>query len=199
MLCSLVFIKRQPRSAPPAPPRSSSPATGQTVCKLVMLRTPTDASIPFLFNHSATLRLRRRPTGSYVSPLFPCHCRRFPSQRTGTPPPLIFNVRPSPIPKSETPTGRRGSIQSRAPVSILHVPRVAACPPWRGSRAMALQPLCASQAQKERTNCALFRNKPCACHTCVFHGGEGYLAISGLQRTPREAMVESVPVEGSTP
>jgi hypothetical protein len=78
-----------PTACPPwRAPRASIPTTGQIVCKLVTLRTPTDARIPFLFNHSLSLRLRRRPTRSRLSPLFPPPCGRFSSQRMGTPPPL---------------------------------------------------------------------------------------------------------------
>src|SRR5216684_4765325 len=42
-------------------------------------------------------------------------------------------------------------------------------------------------------NLKLFR-----MNTYAKHGG-GYLAIPGLRRTPREAMLEFVPAEGSTP
>jgi hypothetical protein len=79
--------KPQHRPNPPAAPRASIPITGQTVCKLVTLRTPTDSCIPFLLNHPTSLRLRRRPTECYVSPLFPCLCGRFPSHRGLYPPP----------------------------------------------------------------------------------------------------------------
>src|SRR6266403_2367383 len=41
-------------------------------------------------------------------------------------------------------------------------------------------------------NLKLFR-----MNTYAKHGGEGHLAIPGLQRTRREAMVEFVPAEGS--
>jgi hypothetical protein len=81
-----VFAKLQPRFVPSAASRAATPTTGQTVCKLVTLRTPTDACIPFLFNRWSALRLRRRPMERYVSPLFPCSCRRFSSQQGGTPP-----------------------------------------------------------------------------------------------------------------
>ena len=71
--------------------REATPATtGQTVCTLVTLRTPTDTSIPFLFNRSSFLRPRRRPTGSYVSHLFSCPCEHFPPQQGGTPPTSLF-------------------------------------------------------------------------------------------------------------
>jgi hypothetical protein len=101
MLSFLVFVHVEPRSAIPArsesaklPPRSvstaapcaSTPATGQTICKLVTLKTPTDPHIPFLFNHAPTLRLRRCSTGSYVSYVFSYLCRDFPSQQGSTPP-----------------------------------------------------------------------------------------------------------------
>jgi hypothetical protein len=90
MLSFPVFAKLQPRSVPPAAPRASTRTAGQFVCKLVTLRAPTDTCIPFLFNRSSTLRLRRRPTGSCVSPLFPCLCGRFPSQQGGTPLPQSY-------------------------------------------------------------------------------------------------------------
>jgi hypothetical protein len=45
--------------------------------------------------------------------------------------------------------------------------------------------LCAPLAQKERTNCALLRNKPFACHTCAFLGGrrEGVLLLTTFLTT----------------
>jgi hypothetical protein len=55
----------------------------RTLCKIPGIGYPP----PFLFNLSSTLRLRRRPTERYVSPLFSHLCGRFPLQRTGTPPP----------------------------------------------------------------------------------------------------------------
>jgi hypothetical protein len=61
-------------------------ATRQSVCKLATPTTPTDACIPFLFSHSPSLRLRRRPTERHVSHLFSRPCGRFPSQQGGTPP-----------------------------------------------------------------------------------------------------------------
>src|SRR6266852_4416231 len=109
MLFSPVFAKLQSRSSiltlsgsakpqhrpnPPVAPRASTPTTGQTVCKLVNLRTPTDSCIPFLFNHPSSLRLRRRPTERYVSHLFSSLCGRFPSRRGVYPIPLVLSTVP---------------------------------------------------------------------------------------------------------
>src|SRR4029077_7187557 len=58
-----------------------------TVCKLVTLRTPTEACIPFLFNLRSALHPRCRPTERYVSHLFPFPCGLYTSQQGGTPPP----------------------------------------------------------------------------------------------------------------
>src|SRR5216684_6908441 len=89
MLPFRMFVYTEPRSAKvqPRPNPSAAPcvSTPQTLCKLVTLRTPTDACISFLFNHSLTLRLRRHPTGGCVSPLCSCLCGCFPSQQGGTP------------------------------------------------------------------------------------------------------------------
>jgi hypothetical protein len=41
------------------------------------------------------------------------------------------------------------------------------------SRVAALRSLCAPRAQNRRAICAFFRNNSFACHTSVFHGGEG--------------------------
>jgi hypothetical protein len=82
--------KPQQRPNPPAAPRASTPTTGQTVCELVTLRTPTDSCIPFLFNHPSSLRLRRRPTECSISRLISCSCGRFSCQQGGTPTPSIF-------------------------------------------------------------------------------------------------------------
>src|SRR5258708_21325094 len=43
-------------------------------------------------------------------------------------------------------------------------------------------------------NLKLFR-----MNTYAKHGGEGHLAIPGLQRTPRKAMLDFLPSEASTP
>src|SRR5258707_3333198 len=97
MLASPIFGIRAnlPPFGPPAcppwrAPCASTPKTSQTVCKLVALKTPTDIRIPFLFNLSSTLRLRRRSTEGHISPLCSCSSRPFPSQRTGTPPPQFY-------------------------------------------------------------------------------------------------------------
>jgi hypothetical protein len=57
---------------------------------LVTLGTPTDACIPFLFNHSSSHRLRRASTERCVSPLLSCPCGHFSFQQGGTPSPSIF-------------------------------------------------------------------------------------------------------------
>jgi len=113
--------KVQHRSVPPATPRALIPASGQTVCELVSLKTPTHACISFLFNHSSSLHLRRPPTGRYLSPLFPCPCGCFPSQQRYTPP-------RSPSARR----GRKGPIVIEGPPSSLGSwLKIPALPPWR--------------------------------------------------------------------
>jgi hypothetical protein len=55
------------------------------------LYSQTAIPIPFLFNHSSTLRLRCHPTARHLSLLISLYCGLFPSQRTGyTPLPRAF-------------------------------------------------------------------------------------------------------------
>jgi len=80
-----------PTTRPPwRAPHTSTPATGQAVCKLVKLRAPADTCISFTVNLSSALRLRRGPTERHISHLFSCSSRLFPSRRTGIPPPSIL-------------------------------------------------------------------------------------------------------------
>src|SRR5258707_14642998 len=83
-----------PFGPPPRPPwrapHTSTPATGQAVCKLVKLRAPADTCISFPVNLSSTLRLRRGPTERHISHLFSCSSSLFPSRRTGIPPASIL-------------------------------------------------------------------------------------------------------------
>jgi hypothetical protein len=115
-------------------PRASIPTTGQIVCKLVTLRTPTDARIPFLFNHSLSLRLRRRPTRSRLSPLFPPPCGRFSSQRMGTPPSFTHSVLRE---DSHRALSAKGPHLSSSPILRLLFPEITRIPAistgWRGS------------------------------------------------------------------
>jgi hypothetical protein len=87
LTCLFTLSLEVPSSSPDLFPQGASTSTiGQAVCKLVTLKTPTDARISFLFNRSLSLRLRRAPTELRVSHLFHCLCGRFPSQQGGTPP-----------------------------------------------------------------------------------------------------------------
>jgi hypothetical protein len=86
MLPFRMFVNLQPRSVPPAAPRAFKRATGQPVCKLVTLKTPTDTCIPFLFNTFASHRSRRASTGSLLSSFLSSPCGLFPLQQGGTPP-----------------------------------------------------------------------------------------------------------------
>jgi hypothetical protein len=121
MLSSSVYIESHPRRSTVFVSRmnlrDAAPATtSYSVCKLVTLEAPTDACIPFLFNRSPFLRLRRRPTGSYVSRLFSSPCEHFSSQQGGTPP----------------------SPPHRAPISILLSPEITQTREIRPSRTSPL-------------------------------------------------------------
>jgi hypothetical protein len=48
---------------------------------------------------------------------------------------------------------------------------------------------CAPRAQNQRTNCAFFRSKFFACHTCVFHGGEGVHILTNEGGATNEGQV----------
>jgi hypothetical protein len=94
-LVSFQLLAARLRGTTGFPPRSEAPILYlvQTVgTVLVTRRTPTDACIPFLFNLSSTLRLRRPPTERHVSLLLSCPCGRSPLQRTGTPPSFTQSV-----------------------------------------------------------------------------------------------------------
>src|SRR4029077_7207281 len=84
MLSSPVFAKLQRRIVPPGIP--SLP--------LSSLATRHSSSIPFLFNRSSSLRLRRRPTERYISPLCSYLCPRSPSRQGGTPPASLYSRPP---------------------------------------------------------------------------------------------------------
>jgi hypothetical protein len=111
MLSFNMFVYTEPRSAKLQPrfaALSRSPRF-HTVdwpdhSQLVALRTPMDACIPFLFNRSSSLRLRRAPTERYLSPLFSYPCGRFPSQQGGTPPSFAESVlHAAPLPPQSPP------------------------------------------------------------------------------------------------
>jgi hypothetical protein len=54
------------------------------------------------------------------------------------------------------------------------------------------------RAQKERRNCAFFRNNFFACHTCAFYGGRGYLFHFVLESAALEHL-QRVMIQGSQP
>jgi hypothetical protein len=103
MLSSPVYTETHPHRSAAFPSRMNlrglvPAATGYSVCKLVIPVIPTDICIPFLFNRSASHRLRRGPTGSLLSPFLSSPCRHFHSQQGGTPPlPPSSSTVPSPI------------------------------------------------------------------------------------------------------
>jgi len=100
--------KLQPPSDPPSAPRAATPTAGQTVCKLVTLRIPTDACIPFLFNTFAAHRSCCGSTETFPSPFLSSHCKLFPLQQGGyTPPPERSSRRANRLPGA--PAARRGA------------------------------------------------------------------------------------------
>jgi hypothetical protein len=65
---------------------------GSLFANQLPLHFPTAIPIPFLFNHSSSLRLRRRPTARLSSLLFSSSCGHFPLQQGGTPPSFTQSV-----------------------------------------------------------------------------------------------------------
>ena len=70
--------------------RPTRPSPASLFANWLPLHSPTPIPIPFLFNHSWSLRIRRRPTARLSSLSFSLPCGHSPLQQGGTPPSSLF-------------------------------------------------------------------------------------------------------------